>query len=88
MFNPVLLEEPVGLSFATIKEDLPRLFFCFLLSLPMVAAFGSIFQVDAPTGSTEYYQTIFLNVFESFVLLGLGLIFPLIARWQRNHENA
>ena len=59
---------------------------CFLLTL--VAAFGSIFQVDAPTGSTEYYQTIFLNVFESFVLLGLGLIFPLIARWQRNHENA
>jgi hypothetical protein len=54
----------------------------------LVAAFGSIFQVDAPTGSTEYYQTIFLNVFESFVLLGLGLIFPLIARWQRNHENA
>ena len=59
---------------------------CFLLTL--VAAFGSIFQVDAPTGSTEYYQTIFLNVFESFVLLGLGLILPLIARWQRNHENA
>ena len=50
------------------------------------ATFG-IVPIDAKAGSATWWHMLILNIVEPLLMIGLGIVLPLIAKWQRSKEN-
>ena len=50
------------------------------------ATFGVV-PIDAKFGSSTWWHMLILNIVEPLFMIGLGVILPLIAKWQRQHEK-
>lgn len=57
---------------------------CFILTMG-AATFG-ILPIDATYGTKTWWQMLILNIVEPLFLIALGIILPLIAKWQKNRE--
>ena len=50
------------------------------------ATFG-IVPIDAKAGSSTWWHMLILNIVEPLLMIGLGVLLPLIAKWQRKREK-
>lgn len=57
-------------------------FWCFAVTF-IAATFG-VFPQDVPFGSGTYWHELILNIITPAIMLALGWILPLIARWQNS----
>lgn len=58
---------------------------CFILT--MAAATFGILPIDAKYGTSTWWHMLILNIVEPLFLIVLGIILPLIARWQKSHAK-
>ena len=59
---------------------------CFLITF-LFATLG-IWPVDEKPGTKTFYHVLTLNIVEPLVMLLIGGILPLIAKYQRTHQNS
>jgi hypothetical protein len=43
--------------------------------------------IDARAGSSTWWHMLILNIVEPLLMIGLGVLLPLIAKWQRKREK-
>ncbi|KRL63369.1 APC family amino acid-polyamine-organocation transporter [Lactobacillus psittaci DSM 15354] len=58
---------------------------CFILTI--VAATFSIIPIDAQAFSDKWWHMLILNIVEPAFMIILGIILPLIAKWERNKNK-
>ncbi len=58
------------------------------LILTVTAATFGIIPIDAKFGSHVWWQMLILNIVEPLFMIGLGIILPMIAKWQRKRDTA
>ena len=57
---------------------------CLIVTLTG-ATFG-IVPIDAKFGSSTWWHMLILNIVEPLFMIALGILLPLIAKWQRKHD--
>lgn len=69
------------------KQDFAVIVGWWCLIITVTGATFGIVPIDAKAGSASWWHMLILNIVEPLLMIGLGIVLPLIAKWQRSKRK-